>query len=56
MIAMEDKKEFEETKTNIVGHILIRDVDTGQVLVNQRDQILGKPLGLENDVESDTSD
>lgn len=24
-------------KPIIVGHILIRDVDTGQVLVNQRD-------------------
>ena len=50
---MEDKKEYEETKTSIVGHILIRDVDTGQVLVNQRDQITTKPLGLENDHADD---
>ncbi len=36
-------QEDNETKPDegmnpiIVGHILIRDVDTGQVLVNQRD-------------------
>jgi hypothetical protein len=29
-------EEFEEAKPTIVGHLLIRDADTGEILVNQR--------------------
>lgn len=34
-----NSEDIEETKPFIVGHLLIRDAETGKVLVNQRDVI-----------------
>lgn len=49
---MADKKENSDrdvTTTTMIGHILIRDKDTKEVLVNQRDTLVQqKKLGKDN--------
>ena len=44
----EKTKPDEKSNTTMVGHILIRDKETQEVLVNQRDNLVHQPI-LGND-------
>lgn len=54
---MEDKDsntEFDSVKTYVVGHIVIRDADTGEIIVNQRDTMAQQSFVAEtNNADND---
>lgn len=52
-----NSESVEETKPKIVGHLLIRDLDTGEVLVNRRDT-MAQPINFAEsfDVEGESND
>ena len=50
MTSSDPDDTMDVTSTHMIGHILIRDKDTGEVLVNQRDGLVHqKRLGNENE-------
>lgn len=47
-------EEFEETKPSIVGHLLIRDPESGETFVNQRgDMVQQRPIVGTKDAEGE---
>jgi hypothetical protein len=44
-----DRKLGEESNTTMIGHLLIKDKDTGETLINQRDNFVQQNiLGSDN--------